>query len=165
MRRTANWLLLIFLIVCGLSLWLGRSESPETEAPDGDVPASSSTPVAGPKLELERDQEGTGDSPVHLVILNGTEQAGLARKVGLALGVAGCVTQQIDNAPHTHFEQSLFINRRLPPAVARDLAARLGDIPLLLERDPRTTEDAVLVLGADYSSVCRALGVSPASVP
>jgi hypothetical protein len=165
MKRTANYLLLVFLILCGLSLWLGRGESPDEAAPANEEPAEATIPDAGPVLALERGEDETGDSPVHLVILNGTEQAGLARKVGLALGVAGCVTQRVDNAPHTHFEQSLLINRRLTPSAARSLAARLGGVPLLLERDPRTTEDAVLVLGADYLRVWRALDIHPTSVP
>jgi hypothetical protein len=94
---------------------------------------------------------------VHLAVLNGTTTAGLAREFGLILTTAGCVTAQISNAPHQHFPQTLLVNRRLSLPAAAALAARLGEIPFITEKDPRTTEDAVLVLGADCDRVRAAL--------
>lgn len=151
MKRTPNLLLLALLVVCGLSLWLGRGHKGSPSAP-AEVPVADGDSQPAPDWVQKPE-----DSPLHLVVLNGTPRANLAREVGLALTRAGCVAERTDNAPHDHFAESLLINRRLPPDRARKLAGRLGGLPVLLEKDPRSTEDAVLVLGADYARVCRAL--------
>ncbi|MFH1845221.1 MAG: LytR C-terminal domain-containing protein [bacterium] len=157
MKRT--FYLLALLVVCAASFWFGR-EVREQPAKNGEtlpdrlhvtreatIPASSQTPA---------DDEV---SPVHLVVLNGTTRTGLAREIGLALTLVGCVTERVGNAPHTRFAHSLLINRKLTPVVMQDLAHRLGAVPALEEKDPRTTEDAVLVLGADFSRICEALSL------
>jgi hypothetical protein len=151
MKRVPNLLLLALLIICGLSLWLGRGEKRQ---PAARAPTPAVTTDSLPPLDWGQKPE---DSPVHLVVLNGTPRASLAREVSLALTRAGCIAERTDNAPHDHFAESLLINRRLPAGRARELALRLGGLPVLLEKDPRSTEDALLVLGADYARVCRAL--------
>ena len=156
MRNSTNYLLLALLLVCALSLWLGRSLSPgEPEEPARDL-----APAPGPESGLSASGEVTGpvaESPIHLVVLNGTAEPGLARDVSLAVTLVGCVTERVDNAPHLHFAKTVLINRRLERGAAADLASRLGGVPVIEERDLRTTEDAVLVLGADYARICRAL--------
>ncbi len=149
MKRVPNFLLLALLVVCGLSLWLGRGRQGRPPAP---APAAHADSLPPPDWGQRPE-----DAPVHLVVLNGTPRANLAREVSLALTRAGCIAERTDNAPHDHFAESLLVNRRLPARRARELAARLGGLPVLLEKDPRSTEDALLVLGADYARVCRAL--------
>jgi len=94
---------------------------------------------------------------VHLVVLNGTPVPNLAGDFSLLVGGAGCVADRIDNAPHDGFARSLLIDRRLGEARAAALARRLGDPVLLHEHDAGTTEDAVLVLGADHARLREAL--------
>ena len=94
---------------------------------------------------------------MHLRILNGTQETGLAREVGLRLGAAGHVIEGVGNAAGIRDGGSLLVNRRLDDAVARRLAAELGGVAVIREWDGRCSEDAVLVLGADWSQVLAAL--------
>jgi hypothetical protein len=94
-----------------------------------------------------------------LVILNGTAEPGLARDVSLALAAFGYVTDRIGNAPHPNYDHSLLINRRLSGPQTETLAQLLGHLDHFEENDSRTSEDAVLVLGADWWRVFRALGL------
>jgi hypothetical protein len=161
MRRIANPLLMVLLVAGGLSLWLGRSESPDRPPP---APQAASVPEAWlpPSAQVPKDsdegQDGPARTAVHLAVLNGTPQPRLAQQVSLAVASIGCVAERVGNAPHDRFERSLLVNRRLDPAAAADLAARLGGLQVILEKDPRFSEDAVLVLGADCERVLQSLG-------
>jgi hypothetical protein len=157
-RRPANLILLALVVLCSLSLWLGRG--PLREAGDGSAGRAAPSPeVAEPPADPAGAYRAA-EAPLHLVVLNGTGRAGLAREVGLALGRRGCVAERTDNAPHDGFAASLLVNRRLSRGRARELAERLGGLPVLEERDPRTTEDAVLVLGTDWGRMAEALGLT-----
>lgn len=94
---------------------------------------------------------------IQILILNGTEERGLAREYSLMLAQARCVPAGIGNAPDGIWQQSLLVNRRLPKDRARDLAHRLGGLQVIQEWDDRGTEDAVLVLGRDHRRVEAAL--------
>ena len=161
MKRPANLFLLALLAICALSFWYTLNRGPETtgrteaekEGGDQSVTQPPSTSPAGVW------QEGEEETIVHLAVLNGTEVASLAREVSLALAMSGCVTQHLGNAPHARFERSLLINRRLPPRRAAELASRLGGLEVIEEQDSRTTEDVLLLLGADYERIRRALGL------
>jgi len=157
MKRT--FYLLALLIVCAVSFWIGREVQPEPEKNDSTLPDRLVVSREETLPASSRLPAGDDSAPVHLVVLNGTTQTGLAREIGLALTLVGCVTERIGNAPHTQFTQSLLINRKLTPLVARDLASRLGGVQILEEKDHRTTEDAVLVLGTDFSRICEALSL------
>ncbi len=133
-RGTRNLLLVLAAAACGVSLWLGR--------PAGRGPAPSGEAPDGPAL--------------HLVVLNGTGEPNLARDAALALGLAGCVTERMGNAPHDRFRRTLLVDRRLDGAAER-LARRLGGVPVLREVDPAASEDAVLVLGADHAQALSGL--------
>lgn len=155
MRSTRNLLLLLLVVVCALSLWLGRgSRGPE-------APASATSVSVGdpdPWVAVREDNRREASAPaMHLAVLNGTLENGLAREIGLALNLVGCVTERVGNAPHQQFARCVLVNRRLSRQVARKLATRLGEVPVIEERDLRTTEDAVLVLGADHGRITRAL--------
>lgn len=155
MRRPLNPWLLALLAVCAVSVWAGsRGDLPfPGTAPseeDGGKPVGGSPPDFA---EPAHPQDG----PAHLAVLNGTGRSGLARQVGLLLPRAGCVAEQVGNAPGGTHPQSLLINRRLPRGRAEALARRLGGLRLLTEWDDRCTEDAVLLLGDDYPSVLAAL--------
>ena len=89
------------------------------------------------------------ETPIHLVVLNGTSEFGLARGVGLLLGRVGCVAERVGNAPHRNFVRTFLVNRRLSDRQAADLARRLGGIRVIREWDGRGGEDAILILGAD----------------
>ncbi|MBU8871905.1 MAG: LytR C-terminal domain-containing protein [Gemmatimonadales bacterium] len=146
-RRLNLWLLLV-VILCAVSLWVGLGD-PGSFRQESSI----SKPAAG------LDKLAGSDNPaVHLLILNGTDRSGLAREVGLLVSRAGCVAQDIGNAPAGDHPVSFLINRRLEPGRAAELAVRLGGIPVLLEWDGRGTEDAVLLLGEDHQEVLSSLG-------
>lgn len=159
MRRPLNLWLLLVVIVCAVSVWAGSR---------GDLPFLGSGPSApdvgessnADPAQFERPSAPQND-PVHLAVLNGTGRSGLARQVGLLVPRAGCVAEQVGNAPGNapggEYVQSLLINRRLPRARAEALARRLGGLRLLTEWDDRCTEDAVLLLGTDHQRVLSAL--------
>jgi len=148
--RRNLWLLLLAGVL--LASWYfgrdGGSVSPPGPAPEPDPEPEA---VAG----FQEDHADPG--PVHLRVLNGTPRPGLAREFGLLLGRTGCVAETVDNAPHDRFPRTMLVNRRLDDDRARDLAGRFGGIPVIREWDDRTSEDAVLVLGADHVAVRRKL--------
>jgi len=165
MKQPTNFLLLAFLIVCLFSFWYARSCMPDKVKPTTvrdeelkEVPVESSNRPGSESITTWHEPEN--ESLVHLVILNGTDIPGLARDISLALAMSGCVTQRLGNAPHTHYQHSLLVNRRLSSQRVNDLADRLGGLIVTEEWDSRTTEDALLVLGADYQRIRRALGLS-----
>ncbi len=140
-----NIWLLLFVVICAVSLWLGkdlvlRGSESAMEAEVSPVPAAS--------YAMSKE-----DAPIHLAVLNGTNEAGLARKVSLLLGRAGCVAESFGNAPGRDFAQSLLVNRKLSDDRAAALARRLGDIRVIREWDSRGSEDAVLVLGRDFAEL------------
>lgn len=138
MSRERNLALFVLLAICAASFWLaGRGGAPG--------------PTAGPAAEAPEPFAAAAPRNVHLVVLNGTAEPGLARRYSRALPGLGCVVVALGDAPHDTFATSLLINRRLPYAAARQLAARLGGLPLLAEWDDRCAEDAVLVLGHDHA--------------
>lgn len=139
MRR--NLWLGLAVVLCAASLWAGVRGRDRAPA-DG---AAAAVP----------------DRPVHLRVLNATDQAGLARELGLALGAAGLVIGGVGNAPAPAPAATLLVNRRLPEAAARRLAERLGGLPVVREWDDRCSEDAVLVLAADWRRVREALAAAP----
>ncbi|HPF71769.1 MAG TPA: LytR C-terminal domain-containing protein, partial [Candidatus Krumholzibacteria bacterium] len=96
------------------------------------------------------------DAPVHLRVLNGSGATGLARDLGRSLAAAGLVVGGVGNADGA-VPASLLVNRRLDQAAAARLAARLGGLPVVREWDGRCSEDAVLVLGEDWTRVREAL--------
>jgi hypothetical protein len=159
MRRAGNILLAVMVAAGILSLWWGRRESPR---PPVDPGRSGSAALALPlqKEPLAGSRQGEQPAPIHLAVLNGTTQPRLAQQVGLGVALVGCVTERVGNAPHDRFARTLLINRRLSAARARELAERLGGLEIILEREPRATEDAVLVLGADCARVLGSLGLS-----
>jgi len=148
MSRLRNGLLVVLLLICAGSFWLAREQS---------APVAASGP----------ETAGTGSAPagalaagsVHLTVLNGTAQPGLARRFARELPAFGCVVVAVADAPHDSFAVSLLINRRLQDAAARQLALSLADVPVVREWDFRSEEDAVLVLGADHA---RILGLADA---
>jgi len=136
-RGSLNLWLLLVAVVCALSFWFGRERPTDrTETVEQRTMAA-----AGEVM--------TPTEPVHLLVLNGTDQPGLAREFGLLLGQAGCVAEQVGNAPHDRFAGSFLVNRQLSAERAEQLAATLGGVPILREFDGRSAADAVLVLGRD----------------
>ena len=136
MKSRVNIWLLLAVALCAVSLWAGWR-------PDRDEADES----------MVDDQPGTA----HLLVLNGTDRPGLAREISLLLGPAGCVVEGVGNAPGNDWPRCLLVNRRMAPARAARLAERLGGVTVVREWDDRATEDAVLVLGADWNGVRRAL--------
>jgi hypothetical protein len=141
--------LVALLLLAAVSIWFGRRSGHEPRDAGGRMPAQSFAAAAASAPEAAQS--------VHLVVLNGAGVDGLAARVGLLLAAAGCVVERVGDAPHPHFENSLLINRRLPNERAEALAARLGGVRILREWDPRASEDALLVLGADYDAVWKRL--------
>ncbi len=147
MGSRLNLWLLFLLVLCAVSLWLGQGADIQFLQPD---------PASDPPDD--RPETGLPERPtIHLLILNGTDQRGLAMSVGLQVTRVGCVAENIGNAPSGNHPVSLLVNRRLEPEIAQELAHRLGGVPILLEWDGRGTEDAVLLLGNDFPEVLSAL--------
>jgi hypothetical protein len=138
-NRWRNLLLLSLLAVCAASFWQARQGGP-------------AGPPAGPSPDSEPEPIGAAaPRNVHRNVLNGTAESGLARRYSRDLPGLGCVVVAVGDAPHDSFATTLLVNRRLPAAAARHLAARLGGVPVVVEWDDRCPEDAVLVLGADHA--------------
>ncbi|MBU0743206.1 LytR C-terminal domain-containing protein [bacterium] len=151
--RTLRLILLLVVLACAISVgvWATHGGPRQAGPPDhAGVPAAMASRPGGEVADVP-------GGVVHLVILNGTAESDLAGDFSLLAGRAGCVADRIDNAPHAGFARSLLINRRLSEERAAFLAARLGDPVVLREHDPRATEDAVLVLGADHDRLRGAL--------
>ena len=145
MRGRTNIWLLLFVVICAGSLWLGKDLVPRgsKSAVEGGV-----SPVPAPSYAMSKE-----DAPIHLAVLNGTSEAGLARKVSLLLGRTGCVAESFGNAPRRDFSHSILVNRKLSAGRAAALARRLGGIRVIREWDSRGSEDAVLVLGRDFAQL------------
>ena len=140
MTRLGNLILILLVMVCGVSLWMAQGRPVPSFLKSSDV--EMATPVF-----LTTDAL---DEPIHLRILNGTDQSGLAGQFALLLPRLGCVVQGVGNAKPWVGSPTMLINRRLSPGHARELALELGGIPVMREWDGRTAEDAVLVLGEDF---------------
>ena len=140
MKGSLNLWLLVIVGVCALSFWFGKHLVP------AGVVKTDVAATAGGEHRLPRDGPA---EPVHLLVLNGTDQGGLAREFGVLLGRTGCVAEMVGNAPHTRYEHSFLVNRRLSAERAGILATDLGGVPVLQEFDRRSSADAVLVLGRD----------------
>lgn len=161
MKRNVNILLFMIVAACGVSLWQALTGDPPANDGAGDMmSAPAPPPVERAEAGAVSPWLGADAANIHLVILNGTEVPGLARDVSLALSLVGCVIQRVGNAPHQDFDRTLLVNRRLDAPQAERLAARLGGITVIEEKDNRTHEDALLVLGADYRTILQALDLS-----
>jgi len=143
MKGRLNLWLLLVVAVCGASYWFGR---------DLFYGSTNPPPMVKPtSVSFGGDDEQK--SVVHLQVLNGTKRAGLAREFGLLLGRAGCVSDEVGNAPHSHFDHSFLVNRQMDTARLEKLATDLGGLPILMEFDGRSAVDAVLVLGNDAEQI------------
>ncbi len=139
-----NVVLVLCVLAAGASMWVASGRPlPRLLCRTGPEPAALPLPVL--------------DHPVRLAILNGTRVDGLANTFSLGVPVIGCVAERVGNAPHRNFAHTLLVNRKLDDATANAIAQRLGGLPVLKETDVRTTEDAVLVVGADHAAVLRQL--------
>jgi hypothetical protein len=142
--RLNSWLL-ILVGICALSLWFGK------DLVRKDTVSTAETPPA--KIGTAEYAMSEDELPVHLVVLNGTSEPGLAREFSLMLGRVGCVAESVGNATRGDFPRSLLVNRRLTDRRAQELARLLGGIRVIREWDDRRGEDAVLVLGADHEDL------------
>ncbi len=142
MRGLLNVVLVLCVLAAGASLWVarGRPSPPWLRRP---APEAAVLPL--PTLA----------HPARLAILNGTRVEGLANTFSLSVPAIGCVAERVGNAPHRNFARTLLVNRKLDDATANAIAQRLGGVVLLRETDARATEDAVLVVGADYEAVLK----------
>lgn len=145
MRGRLNTWLLVLVGVCAVSLWFGK-DLVRQDADGSMKPQPAQTGSAGYSLSQD-------ETPVHLVVLNGTGKPGLAREFSLLLGRVGCVIESVGNVSRGDFSRSLLVNRRLPDERASELAGLLGGIRTIREWDDRRSEDAVLVLGADHEDL------------
>lgn len=139
MLRTLNFWLFVFLVGCAGSFWLASS------AGFSHLGLS----FTGEKSE-EVDEAPT--APVHLRILNGTDESGLARQFSLLVVSHGCLVEGVGNAAGP-WPESVLVNHRLEPAAALELSRRLADVPVIRQWDERCSEDAVLILGNDFARI------------
>jgi hypothetical protein len=144
MKRWLNVVLVLCVLAAGASMWIA-SGRPLPSVLRRPAPEPAALPLP------------TLDHPVRLAVLNGTRVDGLANAFSLGLPLIGCVAERVGNAPHRAFARTLLVNRKLDDATAAAIAQRLGGLPVLEEADARTTEDAVLVVGADYEAVLRTI--------
>jgi hypothetical protein len=150
MSRLRNGLLVLLLLICAGSFWLARERSAPVDASGLGAEGADHAPV-----------NALAAGSVHLTVLNGTAQPGLARRFARELPAFGCVVVAVADAPHDSFAVSLLINRRLQDRAARQLALSLADVPVVREWDFRSEEDAVLVLGADHARILGLADVGP----
>jgi hypothetical protein len=144
MRRPLNFWLLLVVVICGVSFWFGKG------AFLPQIKNDTMAHVEAPSADLS-DQNVHAN--VHLLVLNGTYEKGLARDFSLIVSRIGCVAQGTGNAPGKPWLETILINRRLGSARASVLADQLGGIKVIREFDGRTSEDAVLVLGNDHEQI------------
>jgi LytR cell envelope-related transcriptional attenuator len=144
--RSLNFWLFLLVVVCGASLWLAKGWG----LPFG-------IHLQERKVEISESwQSEPPERTVHLRILNGTGQSGLAREFSLLVVGQGCVVEGLGNI-EGHWPKSLLVNRRLEPEKARELGKRLGNVGVLSQWDERMTEDALLILGEDFGELKEAL--------
>lgn len=148
MRRPLNLWLFVVVAICVASIWFGKGIT---------LPAIKHVSPVGIKPQVEDFSQPDILPNIHLLILNGTEEKGLARDFSLMVGRIGCVAQSTGNAPSKPWARSILVNRRLSNERARHLAAQLGGLEVIREFDGRATEDAVLVLGQDHSELKKKL--------
>ena len=152
MKGSFNLWLLVIVVVCGLSFWFGKDLVLNGTGPgQSDEAQASGGGKSAPEIAERIAEEIT--EPIHLLVLNGTEEGGLAREFGLLLGSSGCVVEKVGNAPHGQYGESFLVNRNLPSAQIDRLAAKLGGMLILREFDGRSAADAVLVLGRDHDRI------------
>ncbi|MCP4291804.1 MAG: LytR C-terminal domain-containing protein [bacterium] len=153
--RSLNFWLFLMVIVCGISFWLAAGSplpSGWNLALPGDFDTNSLNASGGETPIFEQ--------PVHLRILNGTGENGLARQFSLLVAPRGCVVEGVGNANGSaagSWPESMLICRRLDLEKAEILAKEFGSIPIIRQWDERMTEDAVLVLGQDHAKIKAAL--------
>lgn len=140
MSRVRNVLLFLMVVVSGLSIWAARREADRPGA-TAERPARDATitPQAGA-------------ASIHVAVLNGTGEAGLARRASRRLPAFGCVVVAIGDAPVDTFPRTMLVNRRLDDERLDWLAMRLSGPVVVTEWDDRCDEDVVLVLGRDHES-------------
>ena len=146
MLKSLNFWLFLIVLVCGISLFLATGVSMPFLRGSQKEPKPVET-------DWKTDPESQA---VHLKIMNGTQQNGLAREFSLLVSGQGCVVETIGNAPGI-WPESLLVNRRLDPGKSSDLARQLGARNVIRQWDERGTEDAVLILGDDFESLKAAL--------
>ena len=110
-----------------------------------------------PRRLVSPDQRRSEIHRLRQAFLDATEEVS-----SLQVARAGCVCEGVGDYPGQRVVESFLINRRLTDDQARQLAAKLGRLPVLREWDSRTTEDAVLVLGLDHAESRRSLDELPA---
>ncbi|MCB1161969.1 LytR C-terminal domain-containing protein [bacterium] len=94
------------------------------------------------------------EAPLRLQILNATGVNRLALERGEGLREWGVDALDRDNAPDYPFPETLLLVRSSSPErldAVRDLARRLGGVPVILQRRDDLMLDATLVLGQDWS--------------
>ena len=84
MKRRTNFLLLALVLVCLLSLAFGRRGRDSGQ----DVPETVTAESTVSRATRTSDIVLTGESSIHVLVLNGTTVDGLARETGLALLIA-----------------------------------------------------------------------------
>ncbi len=100
----------------GASIWFGRG----VELPT--LKRSPKTKITAP----ENDFRNLDNQPsIFLLILNGTNEKGLARDFSLIVSRIGCVPQGTGNAPAKPWAKSILVNRRLSSKQAKHLAVQL----------------------------------------
>lgn len=90
---------------------------------------------------------------LRIEVLNGCGADGLAGEFATVLRGMGQEVVRVDDAEHHDHPQTLLIDRRGRPVLTRRLAARLGDLPVLLERTEEARVDVTVILGADAPSL------------
>ncbi|MFT5233429.1 MAG: hypothetical protein ACI9UK_001193 [Candidatus Krumholzibacteriia bacterium] len=148
MRGRLNIWLVVALGVCGMSYWFGKDLVKSADMLNNANEVAQAVELSGMSFA-----ESGNDGALHLLVLNGTDQSGLAREFGLLLGRAGCVADKVGNAPHNRYDRSFLVNRQLDSSRIEKLAADLGGLPVLIEFDGRSAADAVLVLGKDADRI------------
>lgn len=138
MNRVRNVLLFLMVIACGVSFWAARRDADQADA---------GPTLPGPE---EAAPPPVAAESIHVAVLNGTGEPGLARRVSRLLPALGCVVVEVGDAPADTFARTMLVNRRLDDERLGWLVRRLAGPVVIAEWDGRRDEDVVLVLGRDH---------------
>ena len=128
----SRWILLLFALVIAASAFFLNPYREEVAQPS--VP------------------ESEGYSEIHIEVLNGCGENGIAQRIGKQLRAFGFDVITIANAPTFNYPETIVIDRVGNPEFARLVAEILGTKNRIQQviPDPFRIEEVTIVVGRDY---------------
>jgi hypothetical protein len=89
------------------------------------------------------------ETPFQIEVLNGTREPGIAMEVAKALRLKRVDVLIVDNAERSDFKESVLVDRKGNPRLARRLARMLGCRTVVEQISPTPLVDASYIVGYD----------------